>query len=75
MQPASSKPTTRGGGFLLESTDRIFTPEQFTDEHRAIAQDHGRVLEQRGRSESGSDPAPGARGRRVRSAEISRTRA
>src|SRR4029079_7927955 len=37
VQPASSKTTTRGGGFLLEETDRIFTPEQFTEEHRAIA--------------------------------------
>jgi alkylation response protein AidB-like acyl-CoA dehydrogenase len=37
VQPASSKTSTRGGGFLLESTDRIFTPEQFTEEHKAIA--------------------------------------
>ena len=37
MQPASLKPTTRGGGFLLGETPRIFTPEQFTEEHRAIA--------------------------------------
>lgn len=37
MQPASSKTLTRGGGFLLEDADRIFTPEQFNDEHRAIA--------------------------------------
>jgi alkylation response protein AidB-like acyl-CoA dehydrogenase len=37
VQPASSKTLAKGGGFLLESTERIFTPEQFTDEHRAIA--------------------------------------
>jgi alkylation response protein AidB-like acyl-CoA dehydrogenase len=37
VQPASSKTLPRGGGFLLESTDRIFTPERFTEEHRAIA--------------------------------------
>ena len=37
MQPASSKTLASGGGFLLEATDRIFTPEQFTYEHRAIA--------------------------------------
>jgi hypothetical protein len=37
VQPASSKTaTTKGGGFLLDTTDRIFTPEQFTEEHRAI---------------------------------------
>jgi alkylation response protein AidB-like acyl-CoA dehydrogenase len=37
VQPASSKTSTaRGGGFLLDTTDRIFTPEQFTEEHRAI---------------------------------------
>ena len=34
MQPASSKMSTKGGGFLLESTDRIFTPEQFTEEQK-----------------------------------------
>jgi alkylation response protein AidB-like acyl-CoA dehydrogenase len=27
----------RGGGFLLESRESIFTPEDFTEEHRAIA--------------------------------------
>ncbi|HYP05691.1 MAG TPA: acyl-CoA dehydrogenase family protein, partial [Bryobacteraceae bacterium] len=27
----------KGGGFLLEAAERIFTPEQFNDEHRAIA--------------------------------------
>jgi len=27
----------QGGGFLLESRDSIFTPEDFTPEHRAIA--------------------------------------
>jgi alkylation response protein AidB-like acyl-CoA dehydrogenase len=27
----------RGGGFLLESRQSIFTPEDFTEEHRAIA--------------------------------------
>lgn len=37
MQPASSKTLARGGGFLLEAADHIFTPEQFNDEHRAIA--------------------------------------
>ena len=37
MQPASSKPLSSGGGFLLDRTERIFTPEQFTEEHRAIA--------------------------------------
>lgn len=32
-------PKTRGGGFLIESREpsEIFTPEDFTDEHRAIA--------------------------------------
>ena len=32
-------PKTKGGGFLIEqaSPDDIFTPEDFTDEHRAIA--------------------------------------
>jgi alkylation response protein AidB-like acyl-CoA dehydrogenase len=32
-------PKTRGGGFLIEnsSPEEIFTPEDFTDEHRAIA--------------------------------------
>jgi alkylation response protein AidB-like acyl-CoA dehydrogenase len=37
VQPASSKMSTKGGGFLLEAADRIFTPEQFTEEHKAIA--------------------------------------
>lgn len=37
MQPASSKTLAKGGGFLLEAAERIFTPEQFNDEHRAIA--------------------------------------
>lgn len=37
MQPASSKTSARGGGFLLDAADSIFTPEQFTEEHRAIA--------------------------------------
>ena len=38
MQPASSKALRlEAAAFLLEETDRIFTPEQFTDEHRAIA--------------------------------------
>src|SRR6202161_3413808 len=32
-------PKTKGGGFLIEHTtpEEIFTPEDFTDEHRAIA--------------------------------------
>jgi alkylation response protein AidB-like acyl-CoA dehydrogenase len=37
VQPASSKTSTKGGGFLLDSTEQIFTPEQFTEEHHAIA--------------------------------------
>jgi alkylation response protein AidB-like acyl-CoA dehydrogenase len=30
-------PPVQGGGFLLHSREAIFTPEDFTDEHRAIA--------------------------------------
>ena len=40
MQPVSSKSSTeRGGGFLLGDTSPtdVFTPEDFTDEHRDIA--------------------------------------
>ena len=34
-----AKPQIKGGGFLMESREpeEIFTPEDFTSEHRAIA--------------------------------------
>jgi alkylation response protein AidB-like acyl-CoA dehydrogenase len=34
-----------GGSFLLESPARIFTPEDFTEEHRAIARTAGEFFE------------------------------
>lgn len=38
MQPGSSNVSTESGGeFLLKTPADIFTPEDFTDEHRAIA--------------------------------------
>ena len=45
-------PKTKGGAFLIETRapEEIFTPEDFTPEHHAIAKTTERILHQRGRA-------------------------
>ena len=47
-------PKTKGGAFLIENRapEEIFTPEDFTAEHRAIAKTTEEFLQQRSRAAS-----------------------
>ena len=59
----------KGGSFLLESTapEEVFTPEDFTEEHRAIARTTEDFWKKEVAPQCRSDPAPGARAWRSRS--------
>ena len=67
-------PKTKGGAFLLErrAPEEIFTPEDFTAEHRAIAKTTEEFFNQGSRAASGRDPASAARRGRRDSAQIGR---
>ncbi len=72
MASSTISPTKpKGGAFLIEPTapEQLFTPEDFTDEHRAIARTTEEFWSKEVAPQCRRDPAPGAGRRGVGAAQ------